>query len=514
MQSQPKATPEKIIIFDTTLRDGEQAPGATMSFEEKLAVAKLLEKMKVDVIEAGFPVASEGDFQAVHQIAKIVKDSTICGLARAKENDIRRAAEAVKPAARPRIHTFIATSPIHMEYKLKMNEAQVLQAITDSVTLAKNFCDEVDWSCEDGTRSKKEFLYKAIDAAIKAGATAINIPDTVGYGTPEEYYDLIVGIKNNVANIDKVIISTHCHNDLGLAVANSLSAIRAGARQIECTINGIGERAGNAALEEIVMAIKTRNDFYNFDTAIDTSLISRASKLVSSVTGFAVQPNKAIVGANAFAHESGIHQDGMLKNRQTYEIMTPDSIGLEKSSLVLGKHSGRAAFKDKLKEIGYDFGHNSESFFEDAFTKFKQLADRKKEIMDEDIIALIDDSVINKESQYQLVDLDVKCGSNNNAEVALKIKNNGQAVNNEIVANITSNHGPVDAIFNAIRKLIPHQAVLELYQVSAVTGGTDAQATVTVRLSYDHKTITASASNIDVLVASALAYINCLNRLC
>jgi 2-isopropylmalate synthase len=496
---------DKIIIFDTTLRDGEQAPGATMNLEEKLAIAKLLEKMGVDVIEAGFPAASDGDFEAVNQIAKIVKKSTICGLARAKENDIRRTFEAIKPAQNPRIHTFIATSPIHMQFKLKMDEAQVLQAIKDSVSLANSLCAEVDWSCEDGTRSELDFLYKAIETAIKAGASTINIPDTVGYATPEEYFDLITNIKNNVSNIDKAIISTHCHNDLGLAVANSLAAVKAGARQVECTINGIGERAGNAALEEIVMAVKTRNDFYNYTTNIDTTLISRISKLVSGATGFAVQPNKAIVGSNAFAHESGIHQDGMLKNRNTYEIMSPESIGLEKSSLILGKHSGRAAFKDRLSQLGYDLGHNA---LESAFIKFKDVADRKKDITDEDIIALVDESVANTQGKYHIVSLSVH-SSNGESSVDLKISVDGK----EVQADVVANNGPVDTIFKAIKNLIPHNAVLELYQIHAITGGTDAQATCTVRLNDGGKTTTCNASDVDVLLASALAYINCLNKI-
>jgi 2-isopropylmalate synthase len=496
---------EKIIIFDTTLRDGEQAAGATMNLEEKLAVAKMLEKMGVDVIEAGFPMASEGDFQAVNQIAKTIKNSVICGLARAKESDIRRTAEAIKPAAQPRIHTFIATSPIHMQYKLRMDEKQVLEAITSSVSLAKSLCAQVDWSCEDGTRSELPFLYKAIETAIKAGAGVINIPDTVGYSTPEEYFELITNIKNNVSNIDKVIISTHCHDDLGLAVANSLSAVLAGARQVECTINGIGERAGNAALEEIVMAIKTRSDFYNLSTNIDTKLISRASKLVSSATSFPVQYNKAIVGANAFAHESGIHQDGMLKNRNTYEIMTPESIGLEKSSLVLGKHSGRAAFKDRLNQLGYDLGQNA---LENAFIKFKDLADRKKEIGDEDIIALLHDGVVEDNSRYHFRDLQITSDSKD-SKVILKIDINGA----EKTANIVSNNGPVHAIFKAIKELIAHEEILELYQISAVNGGIDSQATATVRLRNGEKTITSSASDLNVLVASAIAYINCLNKI-
>ncbi len=499
-------TKEKVIIFDTTLRDGEQAPGATMNLEEKLLIAKTLEKMGVDVIEAGFPAASNGDFEAVNRIAKTIKNSTICGLARAKKSDIERAAQAVKPAARPRIHSFLATSKIHMQYKLKMDEAQVLNAITESVSLARSLCPEVDWSPEDATRSERDFLFKAIETAIKAGANTINIPDTVGYTTPEEYFDLISTIKNNVSNIDKAIISAHCHNDLGMAVANSLSAMRAGARQIECTINGIGERAGNAALEEIVMAIKTRPDFYKVETGIDSTMITRISKLVSRITGFHVQYNKAIVGANAFAHESGIHQDGILKNRETYEIMTPESVGLEKSSLVLGKLSGRAAFKDRLKEIGYDF---NEELLNEAFRKFKELADKKKEILDEDIVSLVDDSIVNEKSNYQLLSLDVKCGTEEEASVKVKIKID----NEEVETSFRSKDGPVDAIFNAISKILPHNASLELYQVQAVTEGTDAQATVAVRLKQNNRIYSANGADTDVLTASAIAYINCLDKL-
>ncbi len=501
-----KNTKEKVIIFDTTLRDGEQAPGATMNLEEKLLIAKTLEKMGVDVIEAGFPIASNGDFEAVNKIAKTIKNSTICGLARAKKIDIERAAEAVKPAPRSRIHTFLATSPIHMQFKLRMDEAQVLNAIAESVSLARNLCAEVDWSPEDATRSKRDFLFKAIETAIKAGANTINIPDTVGYTTPEEYFDLISAIKNNVANIDKAIISAHCHNDLGMAVANSLSAMQAGARQIECTINGIGERAGNAALEEIVMAIKTRGDFYKVETAIDTTMITRISKLVSGITGFAVQYNKAIVGANAFAHESGIHQDGVLKNRETYEIMSPESVGLEKSSLVLGKLSGRAAFKDRLKEIGYDL---SEDLLEQAFKKFKELADKKKEILDDDIVALVDGSIVNEKSRYQLSHFELKCASHEVASVKVKIKID----NEEVETNFSSKDGPVDAIFNAINKIIPHNASLELYQVQAVTEGTDAQATVAVRLKQNNRIFSANGADTNVLAASAIAYINCLDKL-
>jgi len=498
---------DKIIIFDTTLRDGEQAPGATMNLQEKLLIAKILEQMGVDVIEAGFPVASDGDFAAVHNIAKTIKNSTICGLARAKKSDILKTAEAIKPAKRQRIHTFIATSPIHMHHKLRMSEEQVLEAIKDSVSYARNFCEEVDWSPEDATRSDHDFLFKAIETAINAGANTINIPDTVGYTVPEEYYSLISAIKNNVSNIDKAIISAHCHDDLGMAVANSLSAMQAGARQIECTINGIGERAGNCALEEVVMAIKTRGDFYKVSTDIDTTLITRASKLVSNITGFPIQYNKAIVGANAFAHESGIHQDGMLKNRNTYEIMTPESVGLDKSSLILGKHSGRSAFKDRLVEIGYELSDNQ---IESAFSKFKKLADKKKTILEDDLIAIVDDSISHKIANYKLIDLYLKCGKNKEAEASIKIKID----NDELETSFSSQDGPVDSIFKAIDSLIPHKSILELYQVKAVTEGADSLANVIVRMRLGKKTFSANGSNSDVLVASAIAYINCLEKIC
>ena len=497
---------QKIIIFDTTLRDGEQAPGASMNLEEKILIAKALEKMGVDVIEAGFACASNGDFEAVKRIAQTIKNSTICSLARAKKSDILRAGEAVKPANSSRIHTFIATSPIHMEFKLKMTPNQVLEAITDSVSLARNLCSQVDWSCEDATRSNHDFLFKAIETAIKAGANTINIPDTVGYTTPEEYFALILAIKNNVSNIDKAIISAHCHDDLGMAVANSLSAIRAGARQIECTINGIGERAGNAALEEIVMAIKTRSDFYNFSCDIDNTMIMRISKLVSNITGFAVQYNKAIVGANAFAHESGIHQDGMLKNRSTYEIMSPQSVGIEKTSLTLGKLSGRSAFKDRLKELGYEI---SEELLASSFILFKELADKKKEITDEDLVALVDNSIVHNKSNFELINLEINCGTKKQASVKLKIRIDSKEVDSSFV----SMDGPVDAIFSAISEAIPHEASLELYQVQAITHGSDAQAIVVVRLKQNNQIFSASGADTDVLVASAVAYINCLDKL-
>ena len=496
---------QRVIIFDTTLRDGEQSPGAAMNLEEKLRIAHILEELGVDVIEAGFPIASKGDFEAVNSIAKAIKYSTVCGLARAQSGDIERAAEALKPAARQRIHTFLSTSPLHMKYKLQMEPERVLQAVTDSVTLARKLCDDVEWSAEDGTRTEHDFLCRCVEAAIKAGAKTINIPDTVGYTTPQEYADLIKMLVARVPNIDKAILSTHCHNDLGLAVANSLAGVIGGARQIECTINGLGERAGNAALEEIVMAMKVRQDLMPFVTGIKTENITRASHLVSSVTGFVVQPNKAIVGANAFAHESGIHQDGMIKNRQTYEIMTPQSVGIAKTSLKLGKLSGRNAFRSKLLELGYELGDNA---LNDAFERFKALADRKKEIFDEDIMALVDDEVANADARARFHALEVRAGSKGpqSAELEMEIEGSMKTAK-------ANGNGPVDAIFNAIKQLMPHQANLQLYQVSAVTGGTDAQAEVTVRLEENGRTVTGQGADPDTLVASARAYINALNKL-
>ncbi len=495
----------RIIIFDTTLRDGEQSPGASMNLEEKLRVAALLEEMGVDVIEAGFPIASNGDFESVNQIAKLVKRSTICGLARATKNDIERCAEAVKPAARKRIHTFISTSPLHMKYKLQMEPERVLQAVTDSVTLARNLVDDVEWSAEDGSRTEHDFLCRCVEAAIAAGAGTINIPDTVGYAVPEEYAALIAMLFNRVPNIDKAIISVHCHNDLGLAVANSLAAVGAGARQVECTINGLGERAGNAALEEIVMALRTRQDQMPYHNAIKTELITRASRLVSGITGINVQPNKAIVGKNAFAHESGIHQDGMLKNAQTYEIMTPESVGLNKSTLVLGKHSGRAAFKSKLKDLGYDLGDNA---LEEAFRRFKDLADAKKDVFDEDVIALVDDEMVSANTRIRLISLEILCGSKQPPSADLDLEIDGKPARVKATGD-----GPVDATFNAIRQLFPHDAHLQLYQVQAVTQGTDAQAEVTVRLEEGGKTVTGQGAHTDTLVASARAYVTALNKL-
>jgi 2-isopropylmalate synthase len=499
------ADANRVIIFDTTLRDGEQAPGASMNLDEKLKVASALEEMGVDVIEAGFPIASSGDFEAVREVAKRVKTSSVAGLARASRKDIDRAAEALQGAVRPRIHTFISTSPLHMKFKLQMTPDQVHQAIIDSVSHARNLVDDVEWSCEDGSRSEHDFLCRCIETAIKAGARTINIPDTVGYAVPEEFGALIRMIFERVPNIDKAIVSSHCHNDLGLAVANSLAAVANGARQVECTINGLGERAGNAAMEEIVMALRTRHDRMPYTTGIRTQSIMKASRLVSAITGFPVQPNKAIVGANAFAHESGIHQDGMLKHAGTYEIMTPESVGLTRSTLVMGKHSGRHAFKTKLKELGFDLGDNA---LEDVFRRFKDLADKKKEIFDEDIVALVEDSVGQDRQRIRFVSLRVVCGSEGPQKADLTLEIDG--VRKSVGA---TGDGPVDATFNAIKKLAPHEAKLQLFQVHAVTAGTDAQAEVTVRLEENGKTVNGQGADTDTLVASAKAYLHALNKL-
>jgi 2-isopropylmalate synthase len=497
-------TDNRIIIFDT-LRDGEQSPGASMNREEKVRIAKMLEAMKVDVIEAGFAIASQGDFEAIKAVAEVVKDSIVASLARAAKGDIQRAADAIKPAARGRIHTFISTSPLHMKYKLQMEPETVYQAVIDSVRFARQFTDDVEWSAEDGSRTEHDFLCRCVEAAIDAGAKTINIPDTVGYSVPDEYHGLITMLFNRVPNIDKAVISVHCHNDLGLAVANSLAAVQAGARQVECTINGLGERAGNAALEEIVMALRTRKDHLPYDTNVKTELITKASHMVSTITGFAVQPNKAIVGANAFAHESGIHQDGVLKHAETYEIMTPESVGLKKSNLVMGKHSGRHAFREKLKDLGYDLGDNA---MNEAFKRFKDLADKKKDVYDEDIIAIVDEEVRDND-RIKFVSLQVICGSkvaHQTAELELE-------VDGELLSTLAEGDGPVDATFNAIKALTYDTQHLQLYQVHAVTEGTDAQAEVTVRLEEDGKTVMGQGADTDTLVASARAYVNALNKL-
>ena len=499
-------TGNQVRIFDTTMRDGEQSPGASMNLEEKLRIAEVLEEMRVDVIEAGFPIASNGDFEAVREVAKVVKESTVCGLARAGRRDIDRAAEALKPARAGRIHTFISTSPLHMRVKLQMEPDDVHAAVIDSVSYARRFTDDVEWSCEDGSRTEHDFLCRCVESAIKAGAGTINIPDTVGYAVPDEFARLIAMLFERVPNIDKAVLSVHCHNDLGLAVANSLSAVQAGARQVECTINGLGERAGNAAMEEIVMALRTRNDLLSFETGIKTENIMRASRLVSAVTGFAVQPNKAIVGANAFAHEAGIHQDGVLKDAQTYEIMTPESVGLMQSTLVMGKHSGRHAFREKLRSLGYaELGDNA---MQEAFVRFKDLADKKKELFDEDIVALVDTEVAGANDRIRFGSLSVSCGSSGPQEAVLELAIDGESAE----ARATGN-GPVDAAFNAIKAIYPHEARLQLYQVHAVTEGTDAQAEVSVRLEENGRTVNGQSAHIDTIVASVLAYVHALNKL-
>jgi 2-isopropylmalate synthase len=507
MATTPKVASEKdhVIIFDTTLRDGEQSPGASMTPEEKLQVADLLDEMGVDVIEAGFPIASQGDFDSVHEIARRSRNAVIAGLARAIPADIARAGEAVKPAKRPRIHTFVSTSPIHLAHQMRKSEEEVLAIITATVAQARNLVDDVEWSAMDATRTPIDYLCRCVEAAIKAGASTINLPDTVGYAVPEEYAAMFRAVRERVTDADKAIFSTHCHDDLGLAVANSLAGLAGGARQIECTINGLGERAGNAALEEIVMAIRTRGDALPYRTNVETTMLMRASKLVSAVSAFPVQYNKAIVGKNAFAHESGIHQDGVLKKAETYEIMTPESVGVRASSLVMGKHSGRHAFREKLRELGFELGDNA---FEDAFKRFKDLADRKKHIYDEDIEALVEDAAAIASESIRIVSLTVIAGTEGPQKATLTLDVNGTEVTKEM-----SGNGPVDAIFNAIHAIIPHSAKLSLYQVQAVTEGTDAQAEVSVRLEEDGKSVTARGADPDTLVASAKAYISAINKL-
>ncbi len=504
-ESHSSANADRVIIFDTTQRVGEQCPGASMTFEEKLEVADILDALGVDVMEAGFPIASQGDFDSVSEIARRVKNASVCGLSRASSKDIDRCAEAVRHARIPRIHTFISTSPVHMKYKLQMEPDKVLELIASSVTRARNHVEFVEWSAEDGTRTEHDFLCRAVEIAINAGATTINIPDTVGYATPDEYRALFEMLRARVPNADKAVFSVHCHNDLGLAVANSIAGVKGGARQIECTINGIGERAGNAALEEIVMAMRTRADALPYTNNIDARLLTRASKLVSAVTSFPVQYNKAIVGRNAFAHESGIHQDGMLKNAHTYEIMTPESVGVQKTSLVMGKHSGRHAFREKLRELGYDLSDNA---LEVAFARFKDLADRKKVVYDDDIVALVDDEIANAHERIKVVELTVVAGTKGPQKAALTLEIDGEQKTHQSTGN-----GPVDAIFNAIHALAPHDARLELYQVHAVTEGTDAQAEVTVRLSEDGNVVSGRGADPDTLVASARAYISALNKI-
>ncbi len=494
---------DKVLIFDTTLRDGEQSPGATMTHDEKLEIAEMLDEMGVDIIEAGFPIASEGDFAAVSEIAKRAQTSTICGLSRANFKDIDRCWEAVKHAKSPRIHTFIGTSPLHRAIpNLTMDE--MAGRIHECVTHARNLTDNVQWSSMDATRTEWDFLKRTIDIAIKAGATTINIPDTVGYTEPVESADLIKRLIAEVENANTVTFSTHCHNDLGMATANSLAAVAGGARQIECTINGLGERAGNTALEEVVMAIKVRQDIMPYSTGVDTRKIMNISRRVSAVAGFPVQFNKAIVGKNAFAHESGIHQDGMLKNRETFEVMRPEDVGLSGTSLPLGKHSGRAALRAKLTELGFDLGDNE---LKDVFVRFKDLADRKKEVFDEDLIALMR---VNEaaEDRIKLTTLKVVCGTHGPQTADMTLDIDGAPISVHATGD-----GPVDATFAAIKQAFDADARLQLYQVNAVTEGTDAQATVTVRLEEDGRIATGQSADTDTVVASAKAYINALNRL-
>lgn len=501
------ATSEKdtLLLFDTTLRDGEQSPGASMTVEEKLQIAEVLDAMGVNIIEAGFAIASEGDFEAVRAVGAQTKNATVASLARASRADIIRAADALRDCRNPRIHTFIATSDLHMRVKLQMQPEAVLEAIHASVSHAASLVGDVEWSAEDATRSEPDFLCRAVETAIKAGARTINLPDTVGYATPEDYAAMFRMILERVPGADDIILSTHCHNDLGLAVANSLAGAVAGARQIECTVNGIGERAGNAAMEEIIMAVRTRGDYFPFKTQVDTTKIIPASRLVAAVTGFQVQNNKAIVGANAFAHESGIHQDGMLKDAGTYEIMTPESVGLKKSSLVMGKHSGRHALKARLEELGYEVSDNS---FKDIFARFKALGDHKKQIYDEDIMALVDDMVASQSSRFQFVSLNTHSSSDGRAVSDLTMLLDGSER-----SAVVYGAGPVDAVFNAVRKLTGVQAHLQLFQVQAVTEGTDAQANCSVRLEDGGITVNGHGAHEDTVTAAAKAYISAVNRL-
>ncbi len=498
---------ERLIIFDTTLRDGEQSPGASMTRDEKVRIAKALERMRVDVIEAGFPIASPGDFEAVQAVARAVRDSRVCGLARALEQDIDRAGEALREAQASRIHTFIATSPIHMQRKLRMSPEQVLEQAVWAVRHARRYTDDVEFSPEDAGRSEIDFLCRVLEAVIEAGASTVNIPDTVGYNVPDQFGALIRQLRERVPNSDRAVFSVHCHNDLGLAVANSLAAVLNGARQVECTINGLGERAGNAALEEVVMAVRTRQDLFPCDTALDTTQIVPTSRLVSGITGFPVQPNKAIVGANAFAHESGIHQDGVLKSRETYEIMRAEDVGWSANRMVLGKHSGRNAFRTRLKELGIVF--ESEEELNEAFARFKELADKKHEIYDEDLQALVTDASLAAENErLKLVSLRVcsETGERPVAEVTLWFDGEEHHVTAE-------GSGPVDATFKAIDSLVDSGTELQLYSVNAITSGTDSQGEVTVRLEKAGRIVNGQGADTDIVIASAKAYINALNKI-
>ena len=496
----------KLIIFDTTLRDGEQSPGASMTKEEKVRIAKMLERMRVDVIEAGFPIASPGDFEAVRAVARAVKDSVVCGLARAADVDIDRAGEALKEATAGRVHTFIATSPIHMQMKLRMEPDQVIERAVEAVRRARRWTDDVEFSAEDAGRSELDFLCRIVEAVINAGARTINIPDTVGYNVPDQFAHTIRSLIERVPNADKAIFSVHCHNDLGLAVANSLAAVLAGARQVECTINGLGERAGNASLEEIVMTVRTRRDVFQLETAIDTTQIVPASRLVANITGFPVQPNKAIVGANAFAHESGIHQDGVLKHRETYEIMRAEDVGWSANRMVMGKHSGRNAFRTRLEELGASFATEEE--LNDAFARFKELADKKHEVYDEDLQALVTDAYLTAENErVKLLYLRVcsETGETPSAQVTL-------SVDGEERKATADGGGPVDASFKAIESILQTGTDLLLYSVNNITSGTDSQGEVTVRVSKSGRIVNGQGADTDIVIASAKAYVNALNK--
>ena len=497
---------DKLIIFDTTLRDGEQSPGASMNKDEKIMIARALEKLRVDIIEAGFPIASPGDFEAVKAVAEVISDSVVCGLARTSDADIDAAGEALKPARQARIHTFIATSPIHMQHKLRMSPDDVLATAVNAVKRAGKYTDNIEFSPEDAGRSEIDFLCQVIESVIDAGAKTINVPDTVGYSMPHQFGETIRQLIERVPNSDKAIFSVHCHNDLGLAVSNSLSAVLNGARQVECTINGLGERAGNAALEEIVMAVKTRRDIFACDTEIDSTEIMNCSRLVSNITGFSVQPNKAIVGANAFAHESGIHQDGVIKSRETYEIMKAEDVGLNTNRLVLGKHSGRNAFKTRLKELGFEFSNDED--MNATFKNFKQLADKKHEIFDEDLQALVTDSLQDASlERVKFVSLTVKTetGEVPTADIILSIDGNERR-------NQSTGDGPVDAVFKAIESILNSGCNLLLYSVNSITGGTDSQGEVSVRMSKNGRIVNGRGADTDIIAASAKAYINALNR--
>ena len=498
---------DQLIIFDTTLRDGEQSPGASMTRDEKVRIAKVLEKMRVDVIEAGFPIASPGDFDSVQAVARSIQDSTVCALARAIEGDIDRAASAVEPARSGRIHTFLATSPIHMKEKLRMTPEDVLKQAEWAVRYARQFTDDVEFSPEDAGRSDVDFLCRVVEAAIDAGARTINIPDTVGYNLPFQFGQLIQELMERVPNSDKAVWSVHCHNDLGLAVANSLAAVLNGARQVECTINGLGERAGNASLEEIVMAVRTRKDVFPCDTNLKTSQIVPASRLVAGITGFPVQPNKAIVGANAFAHESGIHQDGVIKKRETYEIMRAEDVGWSANRMVLGKHSGRNAFKTRLHELGVEF--DSEEDLNSAFVRFKDLADKKHEIFDEDLQALVsEEGAEHANEHYKLTTLQVCSQTGEVPEANITLSVGGEEVRSQ-----ARGSGPVDAAFKAIEKIVDSGGQLQLYSVNALTGGADAQGEVTVRLEKEGRVVNGLGADTDIVIASAKSYVMAVNKL-